>query len=524
MFEHKYPYGDIHELNLDYLIKEVKKVDDIAAGVDGRITTLETTMETVQGDISDINGLLETQEDEIDGLQESVAPAFSEESTYAVGDKVLYDNKLWLCDIAVTEAGEWNADHWQLVNIAELIDDLGDDLETANTNISNLDTAINGEGGILERVSANETNIGSLDTAVDNLSDSIAAEYSDQLTYNVGDVVMYNNRLRVCAQAVTDPEEFDNTKWGWVRVMSAVDDLQGQVSLLGGRVTNAVSKINENYADYVAAIGAEGVGKNLLPMSLDSLKVANTVGTWSGNAYTVNDVTFTVNTDSDGNVTGINVNGTASTTTIFYITCSIDSGSYILNGCPSGGDASSYLLRAWSSGTQIAQDAGNEASFTNSCTVVDIRIAGGYNAQNIVFYPMIRTSGTSASYVPYSKNIIDRIKDVKSEIDTSVEIEFTFSANETKTYSYADLGITQKGAYRITCTADDNDNVNYGFAGLWILFYADKDTPTATNNDQLWAAFTERTLLSVNQTSRTITFTNNTGNKTADCKIRVQRI
>ena len=347
MFEHNYPYGDIHELNLDYIITEVKKVDDIAAGVDGRISALETSMETVQSDITGINGLLETQEDEIDGLQESVAPAFSEENTYSVGDKVLYDNKLWVCDIAITEPGEWDTDHWQLVKIVDMIDDLNEEMTTANSNISALDNTINGDGGIAERMVSAENSIESLGTADTNLSDSIAAPYSDQLTYNTGDVVMYNNRLRVCAQDIVTPEEWTEEHWGWLRVMSAFDDVQGQVSLLGGRVTTAEGKINENYADYVAAIGAEGVGKNLLPMSLDALKSANTGGTWSDNVYTVNDVAFTVNTDSDGNVTGINVNGTASATAIFYVTeygkFLTASTNYTLNGC-TGGSGDTYKL------------------------------------------------------------------------------------------------------------------------------------------------------------------------------------
>ena len=54
-----------------------------------------------------------------------------------------------------------------------------------------------------------------------------------------------------------------------------------------------------------------GAGKNLLKLSISDIKHKNTVGTWSGNVYTLYGITYTVQTDSDENVVGIKVNGTA---------------------------------------------------------------------------------------------------------------------------------------------------------------------------------------------------------------------
>lgn len=42
----------------------------------------------------------------------SAAPAFSTASTYAVGEHVTYNGKLYRCTTAVTVAGEWNAANW----------------------------------------------------------------------------------------------------------------------------------------------------------------------------------------------------------------------------------------------------------------------------------------------------------------------------------------------------------------------------------------------------------------------------
>ena len=54
-----------------------------------------------------------------------------------------------------------------------------------------------------------------------------------------------------------------------------------------------------------------GAGKNKLPMTVDGIKAANTDGTWTGNAYVINGITYTILTDSNNNVIGIKANGTA---------------------------------------------------------------------------------------------------------------------------------------------------------------------------------------------------------------------
>jgi len=149
-----------------------------------------------------------------------------------------------------------------------------------------------------------------------------------------------------------------------------------------------------------------GAGKNKLPMTVADIKSANTSGTWSGNAYTVNGVTFTIQTDSDGNVTGIKANGTASGTADFVLAkdFSVTSGEYILNGTPSGGGSSAYRMYITASGdTTFDNGSGTSALTLGLVTRVACRIVSGYNAQNLMFYPMIRLSTeTDSSFAPYS--------------------------------------------------------------------------------------------------------------------------
>lgn len=46
------------------------------------------------------------------GLEEVIAPAFSTSATYALGDYVMYNSKLYECTTAVTTAGAWNPANW----------------------------------------------------------------------------------------------------------------------------------------------------------------------------------------------------------------------------------------------------------------------------------------------------------------------------------------------------------------------------------------------------------------------------
>lgn len=58
----------------------------------------------------------------------SVAPAYSASSTYAVGDPVTYNNKLYVCSTPITTAEAWTAAHWTETSIGSQISDLKDDL------------------------------------------------------------------------------------------------------------------------------------------------------------------------------------------------------------------------------------------------------------------------------------------------------------------------------------------------------------------------------------------------------------
>lgn len=142
--------------------------------------------------------------------------------------------------------------------------------------------------------------------------------------------------------------------------------------------------------------------KNRLPFNdLAAIKSKNTDGTWNGNAYTWNGVTFTINSDfsitAEGTATGGNSVLVLSRTGGF----SIEEGTWILSGCPEGGSGTTYNITI--AGT--VSDTGNTAEFTAaSAKLVRLYIVSGTTVDNLVFKPMVCSKAEwtiSQAYQPY---------------------------------------------------------------------------------------------------------------------------
>jgi hypothetical protein len=159
---------------------------------------------------------------------------------------------------------------------------------------------------------------------------------------------------------------------------------------------------------------AGGAGKNKLPMTVSSIKAANTSGTWNGNSYTHNGVTYTIQTDSGNNITGFNIGSGATASGESYLNVNaslndIPNDTYILNGCPSNGADDTYKLMVIKSPSPSYADKGNGITVTKDNTVTlyqaRIVIANGYTIPSggLLFKPMLRLSTVSdASFAPYS--------------------------------------------------------------------------------------------------------------------------
>ena len=161
------------------------------------------------------------------------------------------------------------------------------------------------------------------------------------------------------------------------------------------------------YVPY-ANVGLRAGGRNLLDTTAKVMRATNTNGSWSDNAWTLNGVTFTVN--PFGSIT---VNGTASGLTTMLLTrngFALPAGTYVLNGCPSGGSDSTYRIDIYAvSDVALAVDYGSGAQFTlTERTVISymrIRVPSGASLSNKTFYPMIRPASLSPQFQPYTESV-----------------------------------------------------------------------------------------------------------------------
>ena len=154
-------------------------------------------------------------------------------------------------------------------------------------------------------------------------------------------------------------------------------------------------------------------GKNLLPLTVSRIKALNTSGTWNGNVYTYYGVTATINTDSNGNVTGIKCQGTSSNDACYvYLTDDStltfnDYKGMKLSGCNNGA-LHKYDLRVVyrnSNGAWLTSDEETTTAITirdnvpNTAYYQIIIVVRNGKAVNETFYPMISKEG--GDFEPY---------------------------------------------------------------------------------------------------------------------------
>lgn len=207
-------------------------------------------------------------------------------------------------------------------------------------------------------------------------------------------------------------------------------------------------------------------GKQLLNVNLDTT--------------TKNGITLTRN--ADGTYTA---NGTATATAFFVIgTFNFAANTnYILNGCPAGGAITTYQILL--ADTANAYDAGNgyNCNFEEDTVKnIAIRIQNGVTVNNIVFKPMI--SSTGGDYEKYTGSIASPNPNYPQEIEQIEEIK------------YCETG---KNCYDIL---KFNANTTIGsFKGQWIYLKPNTkytiSTNMVTNPDGSLAPMVGRPTLSV---------------------------
>ena len=252
--------------------------------------------------------------------------------------------------------------------------------------------------------------------------------YSGLFPIAAGQMVLYGStndkRLYRALVDIQEAEDFTAAHWEQVTVDELITALQAALAASEakrmamyptGTISGPVAAFPDGAEDVpvkaltvniASQTGVTGLtlthtGKNLLPLTVEGIKAANTSGTWDGNAYTVTGVTHTILTDTDGTVTGIRISGSPTgSRTLFKLSDHMAEFATILSGCPAGGSAHSYALQF--NGTK--RDFGSGASIAGDGTTgsVYIIVRPGYTASDLLFAPMIRPASIEDSaFEPY---------------------------------------------------------------------------------------------------------------------------
>lgn len=167
--------------------------------------------------------------------------------------------------------------------------------------------------------------------------------------------------------------------------------------------------------EYEPYVGGTPSPSPSYPQEIKSVKGKNLLDCRGLSEQTTNGITFTPVYDENGNLLYVNANG-VSTNAYFKLGTVIYLYECVLNGCPIGHSSSSAMIFAQTTdGSKTYYDVGNGIKIpANTEMNIFVRIASGYTANNLKFYPMIRSASIKDdTYVPYG---LLRIKTIGSQL------------------------------------------------------------------------------------------------------------
>lgn len=182
-----------------------------------------------------------------------------------------------------------------------------------------------------------------------------------------------------------------------------------KIELEQGRITSKVSSVEQS-VENITKIEGTAEGKNIYiddasaePLIDIMLEGESQQATRSGknlldNTATTkisNGITFTVNSDKTVNVNG--TNDTSANSSLIINRYDLSPGTYILNGCPSGGASNTYRLAIQETGSysvlgsiDIGNGSGEFTIDTTTRVQIAIFIQRGLTINNLLFKPMLR--------------------------------------------------------------------------------------------------------------------------------------
>lgn len=242
----------------------------------------------------------------------------------------------------------------------------------------------------------------------------IAPIFSVETAYSAGDYVYHDGHLYkfTTDHAAGTWSDLDTES---AVVTSDLAEQAGDIDQLKSGLINVDNATILNTQDLTTPSRT----KNLLPMTLNGIKSANTTGTWAGNVYTIGYNTYTVSADDNGVVTSIEGTSTSADSSPIRLDFDLKAGSYILSSgfAELFGYNDTFLQK---NGVTIAR--GNNSSPGQNFTLSeDSELTWFFRTTNITktAYPMIRlASVTDATFAPYVPSVESRLEAAESGLDT----------------------------------------------------------------------------------------------------------
>lgn len=178
-----------------------------------------------------------------------------------------------------------------------------------------------------------------------------------------------------------------------------------------------------------------------------------------------NGITFTVNSDKTVNVNG--TNDTSANSSLIINRYDLSPGTYILNGCPSGGAINTYRLAIQETGSysvlgsiDIGNGSGEFTIDTTTSVQIAIFIQKGLTINNLLFKPMLREATIADdTYEQYgaspSTDYLSKIENLEGE-NICPSLNTTRTINGVTFTKNKDGSITMNG----TATAEVNYPIN----------------------------------------------------------------
>ena len=252
-----------------------------------------------------------------------------------------------------------------------------------------------------------------------------------------------------------------------------------KIELEQGRITSKVSSVEQS-VENITKIEGTAEGKNIYiddasaePLIDIMLEGESQQATRSGknlldNTATTkisNGITFTVN--SDGTVLVDGTNDTSANSSLVINRYDLSPGTYILNGCPSGGASNTYRLAIQETGSYSilgSIDIGNGSGEFTIDTTTNVQIAifiqKGLMINNLLFKPMLRKATIADD--TYEQYGASPSPDYLSEIENLEGENICPSLNTTRTINGVTFTKNKDGSITMngTATADATYPIN----------------------------------------------------------------